>query len=312
MNSWAVPPELAHRHRDDPDSARWVAVLPDLAAELAGAWGLAADGPARAGFNAAVWPVRRRGEPLVLKVTRPGVATGTEARALAHWAVRGATVGVHAHDPDRNALLLERLDAGRCLQEHPDIDEACTTIGRLLAALSPTADAPEPEGFTHVSAEAERMQANVERERERHPRLLPESSVRRAMETFEELREPSNHDRLLHFDAHFLNVLHTQPARTDAGEPGWRLIDPLPWVGPVELELVAMLRNRWEDAVVTGDPDRALRRRVDQVAELVGADPDRARAVAQAVAVDNLLWLLPRDPGHLFVAPYAVLAGWSA
>ena len=74
----------------------------------------------------------------------------------------------------------------------------------------------------------------------------------------------------------------------------WRAIDPLPMAGRREWELIALLRNRWPDAVASGDPDRALRRRLDQVCER--ADLDRrslARACAQAAAVDNLLTVLP-------------------
>lgn len=112
-------------------------------------------------------------------------------------------------------------------------------------------------------------------------------------------------DRLLHNDAHFLNMLGTTE-----GEPGWRAIDPYPFVGPVEVELVPVLRNRWADAAVPGDPDRALRRRVDVMSEIIGADPARARAFAQAAAVVNLLALLSDEPDHFFVPPYAVIADW--
>jgi len=75
---------------------------------------------------------------------------------------------------------------------------------------------------------------------------------------------------------------------------------------------VPLLRNRWNDAAATGDPDRALRRRVDQFAEMVGADSTRCREIAQAVAVDNLLHLLVHDPSHMFVPPYTVMAAWGA
>jgi len=70
------------------------------------------------------------------------------------------------------------------------------------------------------------------------------------------------------------------------------------------------LRNRWDDAAANQDPDAALRRRVDLVSEIVGMDRELVRAIAQAVAVDNLLWLLPREPRHMFVPPYRVISAW--
>ena len=71
-----------------------------------------------------------------------------------------------------------------------------------------------------------------------------------------------------------------------------------------------MLRNRWADARVTGDADRALRYRVETMSEIIGGDPARARAFAQAAAVVNLLALLPTEADHFFVPPYTVMAGW--
>jgi len=39
-------------------------------------------------------------------------------------------------------------------------------------------------------------------------------------------------------------------------------------------------------------------------------DRELVRAIAQAVAVDNLLRLLPREPRHMFVPPYRVISAW--
>ena len=64
--------------------------------------------------------------------------------------------------------------------------------------------------------------------------------------------------------------------------------------------------------MVASDPDHARRPGVDQVAEILRADPSRCRGVAQAVAVDNLVHFLRRDPDHPFVPPYSVMAAWGA
>lgn len=59
---------------------------------------------------------------------------------------------------------------------------------------------------------------------------------------------------LVHWDLHYANVLAELP---DAGGGRWLAIDPLPRAGFREAEVVAPLRNRWSDAVATGDPDGA-------------------------------------------------------
>lgn len=109
---------------------------------------------------------------------------------------------------------------------------------------------------------------------------------------------------LVHYDLHYLNVLR------DLADRRWVVIDPLPRAGVPEVEVVPALRNRWGDLVATGDPERAMRRRFDLLTDAAGLDRVLAAMFAQAVAVDNLMWLLPRDPGHLFVAPYTVLSQW--
>lgn len=90
---------------------------------------------------------------------------------------------------------------------------------------------------------------------------------------------------LVHWDLHYANVLAELP---DAGGGRWLAIDRLPRAGFREAEVVAPLRNRWSDAVATGDPDAALRRRLDLLCEAAGLHRRRAAAFAQAVAVDNV------------------------
>ena len=113
----------------------------------------------------------------------------------------------------------------------------------------------------------------------------------------------------MHGDLHYCNVLHT---RAGAADPGWRVIDPLPMLGPAEAEVIAPMRNRWEDAVATGDPDRALRRRLDQLADLADLDRALATALCHAVAVDNLSWVLLDKPvaQDRFLGAYRVMATW--
>jgi len=198
---WAAPGALRARWADDPLVDAWVGRLPGLAAGLAERWALRPDGEVWSGFHSAVWPVRDGDDrALVLKVTQPGVDTGPEVAALEHWAASGVCVQVHASEHRSNALLLERLDPVSSLETMPDVDRACDVIAALLAAL---ADGPAPVGFDTTAAEAAQLDDNLARA---PGTLLPARSVAQARSTLASLRaDPA--DRLLHFDAHFLNVL---------------------------------------------------------------------------------------------------------
>ena len=301
-DEWNVPAALAARLAADPLDADWLRGVPSRASSLAKRWSLRPDGRAWSGFNSAVWPVRDSEErALVVKISRPGWSIEPEAFALRAWGSRGA-VGCHAHSRSDNAVLLQRLDGDRSLNAVPDVDDACRAAASVLAELH---GVTPPSGFRHLIVEAQSLADEIRRRsRNPLPAAITQRQVAQAIDTWEGvLPEPT--DRLLHNDAHFLNVL-----ATTEGGPGWRAIDPYPFVGPVEVELVPLLRNRWADAEVTGDPDRALRRRVNAMSEIIGADPARARAFAQAAAVVNLLALLPDEPDHFFVPPYTVIADW--
>lgn len=302
---WPVPQGFRDR-ADTATRARWVERLPDLATGLADRWALRPDGAPMSGFLSTVWPVRdAAGRAMVLKVGWREPGTHAEAAAL-RAAPRGTMVPLVADDAELGALLLQRLDPGRSLEDHPDVDLACTVIGDLVARVS---SVPAPPGVRPMVEEVDRIAAGIT-ERRSGAGGLPRGAVDRALATLADLRaELARREglALVHGDCHFLNVLHTLP--DDA--PAWVAIDPLPLAGVPECEVVAPLRNRWADAAATGSPDRALRRRVDILCEAGSLDRRLARAIAQAVAVDNLLWLLPREPDHLFVAPYGVISAWE-
>lgn len=301
-DDWIVPTALAARLAGDPVDAGWLRGLPSRALALATSWSLRLDGNAWSGFNSAVWPVRDvNGGALVLKMSRPGWTVEPEAIALQAWDSRGS-VGCCRYSPNDNAVLLQRLNGNRSLDAVVDVDAACCIAAAVLAELHRVTP---PSGFRHLTVEAQLLADQIRRRsRTALPAQVTRRQVDQAIQTWEEVT-PEPTDRLLHNDAHFLNVL----AEIE-GAPGWRAIDPYPFVGPVEVELVPVLRNRWADAAATGNADRALRRRVDAMSETIGADPARARRFAQAAAVVNLLALLPEQPDHFFVPPYTVLVGW--
>lgn len=114
----------------------WLAELPRLIDELRDFWSIAEIGPAfEGGCVAYVAPaVRADGSRVVLKVSLPDDETGCEADALAVWDGNGV-VRLLESDRRRGAVLLERLEPGTPLAEHPDrgtaIDIACGLLRRL-------------------------------------------------------------------------------------------------------------------------------------------------------------------------------------
>ena len=310
-STWPVPPAfLEVVRRSDPTLAAWAPGAGEDAAVLADRWQLTPDGDPLHGWMAVVWPVvDQHGRRLMLKIAGPDPLGKGEGAALAAWQGRG-TVRLHRRDPEARAVLLDRLDPARDLFDVP-IDDACAVIGDLLADL---AGVEPPAGVVSMADELDDWLVRLDRV-PAGQQILPTALVDRARSTITdhvaELRRSGAHRELLHYDLHYLNVLHTSQYATDDASGGWRAIDPLPMAGRREWELIALLRNRWPDAETGGDPDRALRRRLDQVCERAGIDRSLARACAQAAAVDNLLTVLPGNVDSMFNPPFAVMAQWT-
>src|SRR4051812_35906627 len=93
----------------------WIDAAPDLAADLLDRWQLRLDGSPTCGAIALGVPVLRAdGTPAVLKLQPVSDETVGEPDALRAWNGDGA-VHLLDHDPESNAMLLERLDANRSL-----------------------------------------------------------------------------------------------------------------------------------------------------------------------------------------------------
>lgn len=303
---WPVPPTFRENNIGAPDRLAWADRAPALVAEAAARWHVEPDGPPMTGWMGVVWPVREAsGRAAVLKLGSFPEFNANEAVALTAWRDSHASVELLAGDRDTGALLLRRLDGHRSLEDEPGAEAATTVIARLLAAQSRAA----PPGLPSLATEASHMLLAVDEHVATKPHAVSARDVERAKETLQTLVDGADGGpcTLLHGDAHFLNVLHTLPGE----EPRWHLIDPLGWWGPQELEPVASLRNRWADALATGDPARALLRRLDIFVEHLSLDRRLALDLAHAWAVTDLVRLLPEQPGHMFVAPYAVMAGWA-
>lgn len=303
-------PEAYREQGRLPERDTWCDRLPAKAEALAEKWDLTPDGASMYGFLSVVWPVRNAvGRPLALKIH--DYTAGTDGERLALDAARGdGLVELVKSDPTMNALLLQRLDPNRTLTSL-DVDEACGVIGDLAAEISSHS---APEGMRSVAFEVDRIHASITAMLDRTPEVLPRELADRALETLEtvgaQVGSAYGPLPLVHGDLHYENVLHALP-----GEPeGWVAIDPLPCAGYPEWEVAPAIRNRWDDAAATGDPDRALRRRFDIICERASLDRDLACRILQAVAVDNVLWLYRADNliplVRSFLHPYSLAARW--
>ncbi|WP_161606104.1 aminoglycoside phosphotransferase family protein [Microlunatus speluncae] len=305
---WEIPLAYQEAAADEPGSDRWLPELRRTAAWCAERWGVVPDGPARHGWTSMAWPViDRGGARFVLKVSPPVRYLDAEAAALQAWSgdrqpgsSRPTMIIPAAAEPERQAILLPRLDPERSLEDHPDAEEAVGIIAEILAAITRTPPLP---GAVTLLDELDQIETRISADGP-----VPADQLDRARSRLTELRAHlTDADQgLLHNDLHFSNVLHARP---DA-DPAWFGIDPLPITGIGEWEPIPLLRNRWADAAATGDPDRALRRRVDQVCAVTGYDPELVRSCAQLVAVFNLYGLLPHRRDHLHAPPYLMIADW--
>ncbi|WP_017597694.1 aminoglycoside phosphotransferase family protein, partial [Nocardiopsis lucentensis] len=225
----------------------WAAALPGLTAYQCDRWELRPEGPAMHGMVGLALPVRRAdGSPAVLKVQPVDGETAGEPVALRAWAGDGA-VRLLDHDPDTGAMLLEALDPSRSLLG-VEATEALTVIGTLLSRLNAH---PAPAGLPGLGPVTLDLAERADRLAAVGVGGAPDRLANLASRAREMAAEPG--DRLLHWDLHYGNVLAPRPG-SDRG--AWLAIDPKPLAGDPGFELMPALRERWEEAVATGDVHR--------------------------------------------------------
>ena len=332
-----IPPDLSLRYGGSSTGRDWLASLPRLIRHGLDQWQLELDLAPGAlpwsGHGAIVVPVRLRadsGAGTEAKVRETGTAAGeatgeaapraavlkiayphdealVEPQALALWRGHGA-VRLLAHDAGAGALLLERLDAVRSLQDVP-VDEAVPVWGGLVRRLSLVPDGrPEWQDFDHVAARAEQWSDELPESWERLGRPFPRWLLEAALEVCQTrgaVGRRSGADVLVHTDLHFLNILarlHGEERQGGGGEPagGWASIDPQPMIGEAEFAVAPLLWNRIGE-LSRADPERGLRERCRDFSVAAGLDAEVARQWSLAREVENALWYAskPRHGGDL-------------
>jgi streptomycin 6-kinase len=235
------------------------------------AWNLVPDGAPMRTPSSHLLPVRRGGEPAMLKI-----AHADEERrgvALMRWWDGDGAARVLAHDGD--ALLLERATGPRSLRRMAiagEDDEAC----RILCAVAARLHAPRPRP-PPVLTPLRRWFAGLEAAARAHGGLFA-----RAWDAACRLLDDPREVVPLHGDLHHDNVL-------DAGARGWIAIDPKHVIGERGFDLANLFAN--PDAHAAQAPGR-FAHRVHVVAAAAGCERRRLLRWVLAQAGLSAAWLL--------------------
>lgn len=258
--------------REGEAGRRWLDNLPAQVASCCADWGLAVDGAPMHGGLSLVVPVRRVGERAVLKLVWAEADAAQEALALAAWDGRGA-VRLLAAEPERRALLLERLDHTRTLGGLP-IGEAFAVAGKLLRRLA----VPAPAGVPRLAEFAAGLAAALPERWERAGRPMDRRLVDTACALAGELG-PSAGELLIHTDLHDTNIL--------AGErEPWLAIDPKVVAGEPAFGVAPLLWRR----IDTMREPAELAAHLDTLCAVAAIDRERVRAWSVVRCLDYWLW----------------------
>jgi streptomycin 6-kinase len=262
--------------RFGPEVAEWCAGLPALADEIARRWGLHLGEAWPRGGTSVVLPCESDdGELLVLKLTPDPKIAADEATALDAWKACRHVVTLHDADPDRGALLLERILPGTRLADEPDrwpLEDASLVLSGLWQRPSWLGAG---SGLPELRERAEFVFELTRRRLDHHPavaRSVPPDLVEGSRNLASALAGEGP-VRLLHGDLHPGNVLRGGNGR------GLVAIDPRPCLGDPAFDAVDWV-------LADGGGEQAVRQRIDWLAGHVDdLDPGRGWSWCQAMAV---------------------------
>lgn len=268
-----VPESFRAEPRWSTDGTAWLDSLPGRIRTQCRAWRLDPDGRPWHGSNALVLPVRRHGEPYVLRLAPPDDRTRGELAALDFWGGRGTALQYES-DPDAGASLLERLDGDRTLRQ-VDLEPAAEVLGTIMRRLAvPVADHGVPATGAIIAdrcAELERDWAQTG-----HP--FQRSVLAQALAAGEWLTGVSD-EVAVDGDLHHDQVL---PA---SREP-WLVVDPVLLRGDIAYDLARCLLWRLDEM----SDDRTIRGQLAAIARAAGVDHDHAVAAVTFRTADYWLW----------------------
>ncbi len=275
-----APEQVATSWSGSEEGRELLRSLPAVLADLRRRFGLRTVGaPWPGGWVGYVAPADLLdGTPVVLKLSLSDDEHRHEADALAVWNGDGAA-RLLDRVTEPNAMVIERLEPGTALLDHPDGDEAvviaCGVLRRLQRPL------PHPLPFATVTALAARYATWIPEAYERYGRPFdPGLATEAAALSAAYAAEPDGPPHLVNRDFHLGNVLAA------TREP-WLAIDPKPLAGERAFDTGHLLRDLTSPTPTPGE----LRDLVGRLAELLDLAPDRVCGWALIRSVENVLWL---------------------
>lgn len=251
------------------EGREWLDGLPALLGEVAERWSLRTDDAyPGASVSLAMPATLADGTAAVLKLAFPHRESRYEAEALLAWNGNGAVL-LLAHDPVRNALLLER-----CIPGSPLSDVHADSALAVLIDLLPRLWRPASRPFAPLSEEAAWWASHLEDQWDHADRPFSRALLDAALDALQTLPGTQGEQVLVNQDLHAGNVLRSQR------EP-WLVIDPKPLVGEREFGVAAIIRGR-----ELGHSREAVLTRLTRLSAELGLDYERARrwTLAQTLA----------------------------
>lgn len=230
----------------------WVESLPRVLEELAEAWEVRPGRALPGGSASYVCAAETlEGESRVLKIVMPDPDLADEAAALGRARGRGHVL-LHAHDPERNALLLERLG--------PSLEQTALSAEEKLDVLADTLRQAWTVPLDGV-ARGEDKAVSLAREVVRRFERLDAPCSRRVLEQallFADRRagRAAGSCVVVHGDPHPANALRIAEPRPGA-ESGYVFVDPDGFAGDPAYDLGVVLRD-WTARLRETDRPRAL------------------------------------------------------
>lgn len=273
-----IPSAFAADIGTRPGAGAWLSALPDLIDGLLAEWELVVDGAVRHGYVGMVIPVRSAADAhaWALKVSQPSTEVDNQIAALQAWNGRGM-VRLETADAARGALLLERLDTNRSLDDLdlPDAADIAAKVLRRGTVPAAAIVAARPVGLPHLEDHVRDWPQRWVGEWEALGRPLPRRWLEAAGDRCR-LLGPMSGKLLVNHDLHYRNIL------AGTREP-WLAVDPRGVVGDPEFALGPLLWNRFQDRADLAD-------RVHRFIDIGDLDRDKATGWALVRAVDYFLW----------------------
>jgi streptomycin 6-kinase len=260
----------------------WLAQLPSLIVQVRDAFALRLSPPLHGGSCSWVAPAETPdGQRIIVKIGWPHREMYGEPAALRLWGGRGA-VRLLAHDPERHALLLQRCEPGDPLAGSAGPVEDLLRAGCAVLRQLWEVPLPAASGIEDLEAVTGEWADLVE---ERTVRINPAYDAGLIAEGTWLLRHlPSSASRrvLLHGDFNPGNIL-------SCGGSRWAAIDPKPMIGDPAYDPWPLL-EQLDDPFAHPDPARALRPRLNLLADQLSLDAQRIALWAVARRVEMALW----------------------